>query len=347
MKALILYLLLAVGWTFVSSILESVILSVTPAYVGLQVKNGTRSGALLKRLKDRIDRSLAAILTLNTIAQMVGAAGVGAQVLHLYGDKGLALGSALLTVLMLVVAEIVPKTLGAVYWKRLAPPVAYAVRVLIVITYPLVVFLERLSHLLAAGSEHGGVTREEMVVLAELGESEGQLHHHETRIISNLLRLHDIRVGDILTPRAVVEGLRKNLTVDEAIRSPAPRRFSRIPVYTDDLDDISGYVIRGELFDAFTKGEGDKPLEALSHPVHVVPESRSVRAVLQDFIERKEHLFLVVDEYGGTAGLVTLEDSIETLLGLEIVDELDNVEDLRKWARELWEKRMAAEEREL
>jgi CBS domain containing-hemolysin-like protein len=347
MKALLLYLFLAVGWTFVSSILESVILSVTPAFVGLQVKQGARSGPLLKALKDRINRSLAAILTLNTIAQMVGAAGVGAQVLHLYGDRGLAAGSAILTVLMLVVAEIIPKTLGAVYWRQLAPAVAYVVRVLIVVTYPLVASFEVLSKLLAHGKHGGGVTREEVVVLAELGESAGELHAHETRVIVNLLRLHDIRVGDILTPRAVIFAFQKDRTVEEVVRSQAPQRFSRIPIYTEDLDDISRYVIRGELFNAFARGEGGRPIEELSHEAHVVPESRSVRAAFRDFMERKEHLFLVVDEHGGTAGIVTLEDAIETLLGLEIMDEMDNVADLRKWAREQWEKRQEAEKREL
>lgn len=349
MTTLIVYFALANGISFVCSMLEAVILSVSYSHIGLMVKERHRMGKALKAMKDEIDRPLAAILTLATISHTVGAAGVGAQVQVLWGSKALAIGSAVLTLSILIIAEIIPKTLGAAYWRQLAPLAARLIRVLIVITYPIVVLSDLIARVVAPrGVAHRHrVTREEMMMVAEMGESEGELHSRETDVIGNILRLNDIRVKDILTPRSVVCGFQQDRTAEDIVNREAPIFFSRIPAYGEDIDDIKGFVLRNRLYELFATGAGKTPLSALLHPIHVVPTTISVRELLDQFIERKEHIFLVVDEYGGTEGIVTLEDAIETLLGLEIVDEFDNVDDLRHWARELWERRKQEEMREV
>ena len=339
MTALFAYFFLAVTISFICSLLEAVILSLTHAHVAVMIKKGNRSGQILKRLKEKIDHPLAAILTLNTVANTVGAAGVGAQALAVFGSKWVAIFSGLLTFCILVFSEIIPKTLGAVFWKQLAPTAAYLIRGMIFITYPLVIAFETLGRLIASRDKQVKITREEMIVAAEMGRAEGELGDREKSVIKNLLRLHNIFVRDILTPRSVLFALPKDQTVGQAVKENPQMPFSRIPVFGRDLDDIAGLVRRYEIREAFTRGMHGQLLEELANPIHAVPKSKSVADVLDEFIQRREHLFLVVDEYGGTDGVISLEDAIETLLGVEIVDELDSVEDMRKFAREQWEKR--------
>jgi len=345
--ALIIYFALANGISFICSMLEAVILSMSHSHIAMLIKEGHRSGQLLKTYKEEIDRPLAAVLTLNTISHTVGAAGVGAQVQAIWGSGALAMGSAILTFSILFFAEIIPKTIGAAYWKQLAPASAVAIHALIVITYPIVLASDLLAKVFARGATPHRVTREEMAMVAEMGATEGELATSEHNVITNLLHLDDIRVNDILTPRSVICAFQKDRTVADVMDNELTLRHSRLPVYTESVDDVDAYVLRYEILEQYVKGNPDKPLRELEHKVHVVPVSISVREVLDQFIERKEHLFLVADEYGGTEGIVTLEDAIETLLGLEIMDELDNEADLRKWARDLWEKRREAEAREL
>ena len=240
---------------------------------------------------------------------------------------------------ILVFSEIIPKTVGAVYGKRLAPAVAYTIRGLMVVTYPLVVLFEGLAKVISGKRYRPKVSREEMMAVAEIGKAEGTLLTQETRIIQNLLRLHKIRAGDVLTPRSVMLAFSKERTVGEVVEAVEPLRFSRIPVYGKDLDEITGVVHRYQLVQAQAQGRGTVRLEALAKEIHAVPETKSVAGILDDMIRRREHIFLVVDEYGGTAGIITLEDAIETLLGVEIVDEFDTVEDMRKYAAQLGEKR--------
>ena len=325
--------------SFICSLSEAVLLSLTHSHAALLEKQGLRSGRILVGLKERIDRPLAAILTLNTIAHTLGAAGVGAQTLHLYGSKWVALSSVVLTFFILILSEIIPKTLGAVYWKRLSPSAAYLIHFLIVIVYPVVIIIEGVSRLIATQKNVIKMTREEVIVAAEIGEDEGELVQREERIIRNLLRLNKIYARDILTPRAVIFAQPKDQTIGEVLKGNTPLRFSRIPVFGEDLDDIIGMVYRFELLDLFSREQTDKKLEEIIHPVHVVPESKSIIEILDEFIKRREHFFLVVDEYGGTAGIVTLEDTIETLLGVEIVDESDSIEDMQEYARRKWAKR--------
>ena len=332
MVGLILYFLLALGASFLCSLLESVLLSVPPAYVNILEKRNPSAGSLLKRFKSDIDRPLSAILTLNTVAHTVGAAGVGAQVLKLWGDKYVALASAVLTLLILVLSEIIPKTLGAGHCKSLAPMVSYAIWGLIRILYPVVIALEAISDMFSPKGAKGHISREEMMATAELGLNQGTLLSQENRVIQNLLCLKNIRAKDILTPRSVLLAFQQDKSIAEVVRTNTPVPFSRIPIYGKDLDDITGFVLRYKMLQGFSQGHATDKLKTLAVEIYAVPDTKSVAATLDEFIKRREHIFLVVDEYGGTAGIITLEDTIETLLGVEIVDEFDTVEDMRKYA---------------
>ena len=347
MATLFFYLFLALGISFFCSLLEAVILSVTPGYIEALRRKGRKSSDKLLELKEAINRPLAAILMLNTVANTMGAALVGAQVLKLYtawrpeGRAGtvVASASAIMTLLILVFSEITPKTLGAVYWKRLAPGAGYAIWWLIHILYPVVIVLEMISTTISGKRHQRKVSREEMVAVAALGKSEGTLLTHESRVIHNLLHLDKVRVLDILTPRSVLWAIQKDKTVREAVERHSPLRFSRIPIYGKDLDDITAVVLRYKLLQAYSEGKGKIKLEELGKKIHAIPETKTVSSVLDEFIRRREHMFLVVDEYGGTAGIITLEDAIETLLGAEIGDEFDTVEDMRKLAQQIGQAR--------
>ena len=339
MGLLLSYLLFALVISFICSLLESVILSVSHAHIALLIKNGHKSGRMLKEMKKNINHPLAAILTVNTIANVVGAAGVGAQAFVLFGSEWVAVVSGILTVLILVCSEIIPKTLGAVYWKNLASKAVYILKGLIITTYPIVIILEAISRFIARKSYQDNITREEIKVLAEIGGKEGILLEKEARIIENLLLLNEIRTGDILTPRAVLVAFQKDQTVEEVIQNHPQMRFSRIPVYDSDLDDIIGIVLSKVLLESYYSGGAQKKLEKLVNPIFAVPESKPIADMLDEFISRREHIFLVIDEYGGTAGIVTLEDAVETLLGVEIVDEFDTVDDMRKFAIEKWKRK--------
>ncbi len=330
MALLILYLLLALGVSFLCSLVEASILSLRRAHVAQLLKEGKSSGRILKGMKENIDRPLAAILTLNTVAHTVGAAGVGAQALVLFGRYWVAVTSAILTVLILVFSEIIPKTLGAVYAGRLAAFTAYTIRGMIVLTYPLVVAFQGLSRLLASQKEPHRLSRKEFALIAELGHEEGALGEDECRIIRNLLSINSIPVKEILTPRTVTFMLQKDMTIADAIEQGGPFRFSRIPIYGTSPDDPVGIVLRHNIHERLRNGSAEQTLEEIANPIRAVPEMASVAQVLKEFIQSREHLFLVVDEYGGIAGIVTLEDAVESLLGEEIVDESDVVEDMRQ-----------------
>jgi CBS domain containing-hemolysin-like protein len=339
MGTLLFYLIFALGISFICSLLESILLSVSYAYIALLIKNGHRSGKILKQMKRNINHPLAAILTLNTVANVVGAAGVGTQSYLLFGKEWVAFVSGGLTLLILVISEIIPKTLGTVYWKTIAPQSAYVMKFLIIITYPVVIILEFISSAIARKKPQETITRDEIKVLAEIGGKEGILIEKESRIIKNLLLLSEMRAEDILTPRAVTLAFQKDQTVMDVLSDNPEIPFSRIPVYDSDFDEIVGFVHQKELLEEYYTGNKSKPLEKLINPIFAVPESKSIADLLDEFISRREHIFHVVDEYGGTAGIVTLEDAIETLLGVEIVDEFDSVEDMRIHALEKWKQR--------
>ena len=339
MTILIFYILLVLGVSFLCSLLESVFLSITYSYTQLLIKKNNKSGILLQFLKEKTDHSLAAILTLNTVCNTIGAAGVGAQVLKLYGNKWVAIASIILTFLILIFSEIIPKTIGAMYWRKIAPVAAYVIRFFIFITKPFIVILKIISRMVAPDKVEKKLSRDELFVFIEIGMKEEVLKTKEAKIIKNVLKLDKIFAEDILTPVSVLVAYQKNQTVVDVLKKQTDSRFSRIPVYNESLDDIIGVVHQTKLVDFYFNGQKDEILENLITPIHVVPHSASITSLLDDFIKRREHLFLVVDEYGSSVGIVTLEDVFETLLGEEIVDEFDSVEDMRKFAIEKWRKR--------
>ncbi len=339
MALLIFYVSLALGFSFLCSVMEAVLLSVTPPFVAKFKQENPRVGGALEKLKQDIDRPLAAILSLNTIAHTVGAAGAGAQAAAVFGDEYLGVISGVLTLLILVLSEIIPKTLGAVYWRRLS---GLVVRLLVPIMWamwPLVKMSQGLTKLLARGKKPKLVSREELTALAKLGAREGVVEHGESNILENLFRFKTILARDVMTPRTVVFALPQTKTVEATVADDPEIRFSRIPIYEDSLDHVTGFVLKSDVLLAAAQGRGETPLVELKRPLMAVPDALIMSELFERLVNDRAHLALVVDEYGGTAGLVTMEDVVETLLGLEIVDELDAVQDMQELARRQWRKR--------
>ena len=340
---LIVYVALAIGVSFLCSILEAVLLSITPAYVGALSETNPPLAEQLKSLKADVDRPLSAILTLNTIAHTVGATGAGAQAAALWGGQNIwifttvGVFSAVLTLGILILSEIIPKTLGAVYWRGLAGFVGRALPVLIWITLPLVWLSQGITKLIARGKKEGAVSREEIAAMAEIGREEGVFDESETRILSSLLRFNALTAKDVMTPRTVIKAYPHDTPIQTLSDDSQP--FSRLPLYEDTVDHIIGYVLRDDVLAAAANGDGDKPAHTLAREVLTIPDSLPLPKVFDRLLDRREHIALVVGEYGGTAGLVTMEDVIETLLGLEIVDESDHDHDMQAAARQRWAER--------
>jgi len=333
MALLIFYAVLAVGVSFLCSLLEASLLSMPRSHVEALAERGTRTGRLLHRLKSEIDRPLAAILTLNTIAHTVGAAGVGAEAANIYGSKAVGIAGAIMTLLILIASEIIPKTLGAVYARQLSPVTAWATQSMIILCLPLIWILERLNRLFGAARDRAAVSRSELAVMMRLGREGGSLERREYDIASNLLALRDVSLSEILTPRTVIKALPEDMTVAQALAAHAPLRFSRIPIYKASIDEVTGYVHRSELHDAAASGRGASPLRELSKPITILPEQSSVARALDIMLHEHAQIALVVDEYGAIEGLLTLEDALESLLGVEIIDETDPAIDMREVAK--------------
>lgn len=335
MLLLITYVLIALVFSFLCSIAEAVILSVTPAYIAVMEKDGKPAGSLLREQVENINRPLAAILTLNTIAHTVGAAGAGAQAAVVFGSAYVGIASAILTLLILFFSEIIPKTLGATFWRQLAPAVAYGLRALVWLLYPFVRLSEAFMVRGAEGPRLSGFSRREFAAMAELSAREGQLGRQESRMLQSLLQLKSARVEDAMTPRTVVFSVPQDMTVANFYEKHEPVRFSRIPVYEEDKDDVTGFVLRRDLLIAEARGEFDRPLEDFRRDIDALTDRMTLSQALREFQRVRAQIMLVVDEYGGVDGILTMEDIIETLLGLEIVDESDGVEDMQDAARRL------------
>ena len=333
-RLLTFYVVLALGISFLCSILEAVVLSVTQTWVAVERNNGSKTGELWSALKeDDAVGPLTAILTLNTISHTMGAAGVGSQVQLIYGDGALTLASILLTLAMLLLSEIVPKTIGAAYWKQLARPCGSLLRIVVWSMTILIVPIQILKRVLPKG-ELNLVSRDDVAALADLGEERGVLNEDEEAIIHNLLRLRDILVKDVMTPRTVMQTVNADATVLEVTESMPVLRFSRMPVLGAGSDDVLGLVLRSRILRASSNDEHDATMDDLMQPITRIGFEQSVEEALDHFLESKQHFALVTNEFGGTEGAVTLEDVFETLIGEEIVDELDEVEDMREYARE-------------
>lgn len=339
MGLLIFYLLLAIGVSFLCSLLEAVLLSVSHSYIAIMERKGSKTGKLLRSYKEDIDRPLSAILSLNTIAHTVGAAGVGAQAQIIFGDSYVAITSAILTLLILVLSEIIPKTIGATYWRKLAKFTAKTLRVLMFLLYPFVLMSQAITRLLSNEDEMPSFSREEFGALADLGVEEGIFEEEESRIFKNLIRFSSLRVKDIMTPRTVVVGFNQNFTVGEISDNVEQLHFSRIPVYGEARDEVTGYVLKNDLLLMMARGETETNLKEFKRDILIVPEMTPLQDFFERLMKKQEHIAMVVDEYGGFAGVVTMEDLVETLLGMEIIDEVDTIEDMQKMARKKWMER--------
>ena len=330
MTLLLAYFFLALVLSFLCSLLEAVLLSTPGSYASILSKQNAQDGARLERFKENINRPLAAILTLNTFAHTLGAAGVGAQTLELYGEGSVALASGILTLLILIFSEIIPKTIGSVYWRSLIGTTTMIIEVLIFFTYPLVLLAEFISNF---GNGEATVTREEVIAMAEMGEDEGVLEEQETDLIENTLRLKDVKVNDVMTPRTVIFALNKDMTVGQVLDKHTSLDFTRIPIFDTNLDVIVGIVNRYDIVNRKADDQFSTRMSEISKEVPSVNENDPVDKVLELFIQNRYHLALVVNNENILTGLVTLEDAIETLLGEEIVDEHDSVVDMRDLAK--------------
>ena len=340
MSLLVVYLFTALFFSFACSILEAMLLSVTPAYVVTLKKKRSKVGLRLDRLKRDVDRPLIAILSLNTIAHTVGAAGVGAQVAKLFGNASVGVASAILTLLILFFSEIIPKTLGALYWRQLVPVGTHILQWLIWTLYPLVLLCEKITQLLARGCYSSVICRDEFEALADLGVEEGVLMELESDVLRNLMRFSSLRAKDIMTPGSVLFSLPENMSVVEFVDRQSP--FSRIPLHPAEGESIGHYVLRSDVLLAAARGETQQTLLDLAKTILVVPETLFLPRLFDRLLERKQHIALVVDEYGGNSGIVTMEDLLETIVGVEVVDETDETTDMQAFARGLWEKRARA-----
>lgn len=325
--------------SFLCSLCEAVVLSLSPAFVEVMAETKSKSGLLLKHITDNPDRTLSAILSVNTISHTLGSAWIAYQVQHEFGEMWVTVCSIFLTFMILIFSEIVPKTIGKNHSKSLAVFAAYCIQIMIVVFYPIVKLSELVSKTLSSPSEEPDITRDEMIKNAEIGVEEGTIKTKESTIIRNLLMLDKIFVSDIMTPRSVFMALDGSMTVDEVAKKYRPIRFSRIPVYENSLDHIVGITHRYKILEALSQDQHTKLIRELLLPISNISERMTVAQALDFFIKEKDHLALVSDEYGVVTGLVTLEDAVETLLGVEIVDEFDNIEDMRKYALEQWQQR--------
>lgn len=359
MGLLIFFALISILLSFLCSILEAVLLSVTPTFVNAKIQEGRAFAHKLEHLKNDIDQPLIAILTLNTIAHTVGAILVGVHAKNAYAevftgadqrtlfgplteDSFVGYVSALMTVLILVVSEIIPKTIGAKYWQKLASPTATLLQLMVAfLKYTGLLWVLRLStRLIGTNGVHGSVlSREEITVMTDMAKEEGVVEESESRVIKNLLKLDTITAKDVMTPRTVMVIAEGQQRIGEFYEQFPTIPFSRIPIYSESTDHFVGYVLRTQVLESLLNEMGDRPLSEIARELLVTDRDTSVAVLFETFISQKEHISLVVDEYGSVSGLVTMEDIIETMLGLEIMDESDQDEDLQVLARSKWEER--------
>lgn len=358
MSLLILYAFISIFVSFLCSILEAVFLSISPTFIKIKKQEGKHYADELQILKNDVDRPLIAILTLNTIAHTVGAILVGVQAkvayAELYGseqsslfginftvDLMVGVVSTLMTILILVASEIIPKTIGATYWKNLANFTTTALRVMIFpLKYTGILWLLQLTTKLIGGKDHGSIlSREGFLVMTDMAHEEGVFQENESKIIKNLLNFKKVLARDVMTPRTVMKAEDENTSVQDFFNKNINLRFSRIPIYSGDADDIKGLVLKDEIFKEMALDNGDKKLSEIKRHIMVVDREMPIPKLFDQLVETRNHMALVVDEYGSVSGLVTMEDVIETLLGMEIMDESDSVSDLQSMARKSWKAR--------
>ncbi len=344
MTLLIIYALVSIFFSFLCSILEAVLLSVTPTFVNLKKKEGKLYAKALEMMKKDVDKPLIAILTLNTVAHTVGAILVGVQAEKAFGSGNNIVGivSAVMTVLILVLSEIIPKTIGATYWKELA---GFSTRVLNILIFIFkwtgVIWVLQLFTRIFGKSAHGEsiLSREDFHAMTDIAHEEGVFEESESIVIKNLLNFKKILVKDVMTPRTVLKLAPEDQNIKDFFEQNKDLRFSRIPIYKNKSDNITGYILKDDIFREVAEGKNQQNLIDLKRTLLVVDRNIAIPNLFEKFVQEKEHIALVVDEYGSVSGLVSMEDVIETLLGLEIMDESDTDSDMQELARQNWEKR--------
>ena len=342
MTLLFLYAVVSIVFSFLCSILEAVLLSITPTFITVKKNEGKAYADTLKKLKDDLNRPLISILTVNTVAHTVGAILVGVQAEKTFGSGNNAVGivSAIMTLLILILSEIIPKSIGATYWKQLANFSSKAITVLMFpLKYTGILWVLELTTKLIGKNAHDNiiVSREDFHAMADIAQEEGVFIESETKVIKNLINFKKVKVSSIMTPRIVMKTTSNNQTIQQFYDENPKLKFSRVPIYQDSVDDIRGYFLKDDLLESIIKGNGNKTLETLQREIIVTDRDEPIPVLLEKLIESREHIALIVDEFGSISGIVTQEDIIETLLGLEIVDESDGHEDLQDLARNMWE----------
>lgn len=339
MTLLLIYLFSALIISFICSIMEAVLLSNPISYLKSRLENGDKNVETMLKLKNDIDKPLSAILSLNTVAHTVGAAGVGAQATVVFGEAYFGIVSAVLTILILVLTEIIPKTLGANYSKELVGVAAKIIQLMIFIIYPLVWMSSILTKMLAREKSELTISREEISALASIGMQEGIFVDKENKIIQNLIKLKNLKIKEVLTPRIVVVTANEEMSLENFLKNKEFLHFSRIPIYSENRDNITGYVFRELVFEKLAEDQFNLKLKDIKREIIHFPENMTLFEAWEKMLHDKEHISLITDEYGGMEGIVTLEDIIESLLGFEIVDEKDRVEDMQQYAIKRWQEK--------
>ena len=349
MGLLVFFFTLSIVMSFLCSVWEAVLLSITPSYVGRLKQEGSSVAADLEVFKEDVDRPLSAILTLNTIAHTVGAIGVGAQAGVVFGESVIDLGfttlsyesiiAALMTLAILVLSEIIPKTLGANFWRNLAPFTVRSLKVLLIVLIPFIWMSALITKTFKRDKDKSVFSRADFLAMAQTGEDAGALEPQESTIIKNLLRLRTVKVESIMTPRTVMVSAQRDTTLKDFYESQPKHRFSRIPLYESTPDHVTGFVLKDDVLEALVADRDGEPLSSLEKDVLHVEHDKPLPQLFDALTRERAHLAIVVDRFGGVAGLVTMEDVLETLLGFEIVDEMDAIEDLQAYARGQWEER--------
>ncbi|MGM0622937.1 MAG: CNNM domain-containing protein, partial [Campylobacterota bacterium] len=334
MELLILFFALAVGVSFICSILESVLLSINMSYIAVLEESKPKAGAIMKYLKQNINKSIASILIINTIANTLGAAAVGAQAEVVFGSHYVFYISVVLTFMILFFSEIIPKTVGAIFYKELAAVAAYFIRAFVFITYPIILTTLFVTDKISKNKKAGdALSKDELIHSTLISENEGVIDEQESDVIENVLQMDDVKAKDILTPRSVMFSLSEDMKISECIKYEQLFSFSRIPVYKGGIDHITGLVLTKKIFEQALIDD-TKLIKDIKMEIFTINENLPASKALNQFIKRKEHMFLVVDSYEQTEGIITLEDCIETLLGVEIMDESDDIEDMRLFAKQ-------------
>lgn len=331
MLLLLTYLIGALALSFLCSVLEAVLLSTPMSFITMKEAEGAKGALRLKQYKTNIDKPIAAILSLNTIAHTVGAAGVGAEATKIFGEASFGIISAILTLLILVLSEIIPKTIGATYWRRLAIPSAAVIHFLVLITYPLVWLSEYITRFFSSNEKVLSMSREEVSAIVSVASEEGVLKEPESRIMQNTIRLSNIRTEEIMTPNLMVVSVPEEMTVKEFFDN-VELHYSRIPVYKENKDYITGYVLKSTILELLAKDRFSVRMSDIKRPILRFDDGDSVLPVWDKLLATKEHISVITDSYGCLRGIVTMEDVIETMLGEEIVDEADTEVDLQQAA---------------